>query len=102
MNDKRNSQKGRGSALLPPNRFERIHFEDDFEQLEDEEILAGNGSKVPTEYFKSDAKTIITENNSPDISFRYSANPYSGCSHGCLYFTFPLSANLKKKCESPH
>jgi len=76
---------GRGAGVNPKNRFERIHIEDDLEQLEDDEILLGHNNKLPTEYYVDDSKTIVTENNSPDISFRYSVNPYNGCAHGCSY-----------------
>lgn len=76
---------GRGSSLHPPNRFERIHVEDDWEQLESDEDFIGRSNKVPTEYYVDDSQSIVTENNSPDIPFRYSINPFKGCSHGCVY-----------------
>jgi len=37
------------------------------------------------EVFEERAKSIVAENRSPDIGFRYSVNPYRGCSHGCIY-----------------
>lgn len=84
--DKSSNLTGRGSPLNPPNRFERIHIEDDFEHLEhDEEATSERGKQIPTEYFVDDSETIVSENNSPDISFRYSVNPYRGCVHGCSY-----------------
>ncbi|WP_437188179.1 PA0069 family radical SAM protein [Planctomicrobium sp. SH668] len=77
--------KGRGSRLKPVNRFDRIHVEEDFEQLEyDEDLIAGL-QRVPTEYLADDSRTIVSENESPDIPFRFSANPYRGCLHGCSY-----------------
>ncbi|MEW4487227.1 PA0069 family radical SAM protein [Thalassoglobus sp. JC818] len=74
-----------GSNLDPPNRFERIHAEADFEHLEwDTEYLeTRNDRKI--EYLRDDSKTIVSENNSPDIPFRYSINPYRGCVHACAY-----------------
>ena len=38
-----------------------------------------------TEYFRDWTKTIITRNNSPDVGFETSLNPYRGCEHGCIY-----------------
>jgi DNA repair photolyase len=77
--------KGRGSQLDPPNRFGGVHYEIDFEQVEpDEDFLDGLRNR-PTEYLPDRARTIVTENDSPDVGFRYSINPYRGCSHGCSY-----------------
>jgi DNA repair photolyase len=79
------SPKGRGSHIAPPNRFEAVHREPDYEQLEfDEEFLQGL-QRPPTQFHPDTSKTIVTENNSPDIPFRYSLNPYRGCEHGCAY-----------------
>ena len=41
--------------------------------------------QVTTEYFPDDSRSIVSENDSPDIPFRYSLNPYRGCQHGCSY-----------------
>src|SRR5216684_138300 len=38
-----------------------------------------------TRYFRDRSKTIITRNNSPDVGFETSVNPYRGCEHGCIY-----------------
>jgi len=76
---------GRGSQINPPNRFVRIEVEDDFEHLEHDEGFQNKQQAVRTEYFSDDSKTILSENDSPDIPFRYSLNPYRGCSHGCCY-----------------
>jgi len=77
--------KGRGSGLKPPNRFDRIHIEDDFEQLEFDEDFLKELQSLPTEYLADDSRTIVSENASPDIPFQFSANPYRGCLHGCAY-----------------
>lgn len=77
--------KGRGAQINPDNRFLKIHLETDLEQVEhDEEYLAERRTHK-TEYFSDDAKSILSENNSPDIPFRFSLNPYRGCAHGCAY-----------------
>src|SRR5438105_1644042 len=74
-----------GSLIDPPNRFEPTHREADLEHLEwDEEYLAGLDTR-PVEYLTDASRSIISENDSPDIPFRYSLNPYRGCQHGCSY-----------------
>jgi len=74
-----------GSNIDPPNRFEKVHREADYEHLEwDQEYLVGL-EKRKIEYLADASKTIVTENSSPDIPFRYSVNPYRGCAHGCAY-----------------
>jgi DNA repair photolyase len=74
-----------GSNLDPPNRFESIRRETDLEHLEwDQEYLRGvNNRKI--EYIDDASRSIISENASPDIPFRYSINPYRGCVHSCSY-----------------
>lgn len=74
-----------GSHLNPPNRFEKLHREADFEHLEwDQEHLREVQAR-PIEYVVDRSQTIVSENQSPDIPFRYSVNPYRGCIHACAY-----------------
>src|SRR5579863_9050076 len=74
-----------GSMIDPPNRFERINRERDFEHLEwDLEYIAGV-EKRPIEYLPDASKSIVSKNESPDVPFRFSVNPYRGCAHGCSY-----------------
>jgi len=74
-----------GSNIDPPNRFERVHSEVDFEHVEwDQEYLSERTNRK-IEYLDDDSKSIISENQSPDIPFRYSLNPYRGCVHACSY-----------------
>lgn len=40
---------------------------------------------VKVEVFEEQARSIIAENDSPDVGYRYSVNPYRGCQHGCIY-----------------
>ncbi|MEM8733577.1 MAG: PA0069 family radical SAM protein [Planctomycetota bacterium] len=54
-------------------------------QQELPEVLPQLRKRIATEYFDDDSRSIVTENRSPDIPFRYSLNPYRGCSHGCSY-----------------
>lgn len=79
------SAKGRGSQINPVNRFTRIEFVEDFEHLERDPDGQAARQAFRTEYFLDNAAGIISENDSPDIPFRYSLNPYRGCSHGCAY-----------------
>lgn len=74
--------RGRSAASNPPNPFVPIVVERDRASLSPEEQ---QGAAVPTRYYRDAARSIVTENDSPDIGFRYSVNPYRGCSHGCAY-----------------
>lgn len=76
---------GRGSQINPPNRFTRIAFEEDPEYFEHDEDAREARRTIRTEYYADDAKSVVSENDSPDVPFRYSVNPYRGCSHGCSY-----------------
>ncbi len=71
--------KGRASGFNPPNRFEKTSLE----PLEIE--LDEDNKSVPTTFYKDTSKTILSKNDSPDIPFTYSINPYRGCEHGCIY-----------------
>lgn len=74
-----------GSQIDPPNRFETVHRVADLEQVEwDDEYLHGRTNRK-IEYLADDSKSIVAENDSPDLNFRYSVNPYRGCAHGCAY-----------------
>ena len=74
--------KGRGAADNPQGRFERQEREvfDDGWEREDEE---GRGPR--TEVTLTQARSIISRNDSLDIPFTQSINPYQGCEHGCIY-----------------
>ncbi len=74
-----------GSRIDPPNRFEQTRREADLEHLEwDQEYLGGLDTR-PVEYLADASASIVSENDSPDVPFRYSLNPYRGCQHGCAY-----------------
>lgn len=74
-----------GSRIDPPNRFEKTHSEPDFEHLEwDTEYLKERQDRR-IEYITDSSRSIVSENNSPDIPFRFSLNPYRGCIHSCSY-----------------
>ncbi len=48
-------------------------------------FVTGPTRRVTTQFLPDVARSIVRENNSPDIPFRYSLNPYRGCEHGCAY-----------------
>jgi len=74
-----------GSRIDPPNRFEKTRSEFEFEDLEWDREYLNQRHDRPVEYLADTTQSIISENNSPDIPFRYSLNPYRGCLHGCAY-----------------
>jgi DNA repair photolyase len=76
---------GRGTSASPPNRFESVRHETDYEQLAEGDELLAPERRVPTIFLPDNAATLIRQNDSPDIPFRYSINPYRGCEHGCTY-----------------
>lgn len=71
---------GRGTRLNPVNRYERLSVE---REPDDDPDLATPAA--PTELFRDASRSILAENDSPDIPFRFSLNPYRGCEHGCVY-----------------
>lgn len=74
-----------GSQLNPPNPYAATQQVLDADHLEwDQEYLNGLNERH-VEYLSDESKSIVSENNSPDIPFRYSINPYRGCQHGCSY-----------------
>jgi DNA repair photolyase len=70
-------KRGRSAGFNPPNRFERMHVE----PVEDGDV----SPSIKTEYFVDAARSILAQNDSPDVPFTYSINPYRGCEHGCIY-----------------
>jgi DNA repair photolyase len=81
----RQSIHGRGASWSPANRFEKLHVDvNDFDVVDVDPDQSG-GSMRETQFFRDSTKTIITRNNSPDVGFETSLNPYRGCEHGCIY-----------------
>jgi len=79
------SIKGRGAAIQPENPYLSVHVETDLEHVEHDEDYLEQIGRPPTEYLPDQSQSIVAENDSPDVGFRYSVNPYRGCSHGCSY-----------------
>lgn len=76
---------GRGAQINPNNRFLRIQVQEDLEQVEHDQDFLEQRFVTNTEYYQDDSQSILSENDSPDIPFRYSLNAYRGCAHGCAY-----------------
>lgn len=75
--------KNRGALSNPEGRFEpKTHesYDDGWEQWIEEPLPVLETTLRPEK-----AKTIISHNDSPDIGFDQSINPYRGCEHGCIY-----------------
>ena len=71
--------RGRGANINPANRFEALHYElEDWCEPEESKT-------VRTQFLRDDSQSIISYNNSPDVGFDASINPYRGCEHGCAY-----------------
>lgn len=77
--------RGRGTDINPPNRFERLHIEETVDLYDERVYEPGTERKIETVFYKDHSKSAIAKNNSPDIPFDYSFNPYRGCEHGCVY-----------------
>ena len=70
--------QGRGATDNPSNRFDRLVYEPDAESLEERSL-------PDTQVFHDKSRSLITHNDSPDVGFDSSINPYRGCEHGCIY-----------------
>src|SRR5581483_4442331 len=71
--------RGRGTSSNPANRFELIHYE------RDETVSPEESPSSATHIYRDHARSILTRNDSPDVGFEVSINPYRGCEHGCVY-----------------
>jgi DNA repair photolyase len=81
---------GRGTQANPPNRYEPLHVELEPDDGDD----AYGPPAQPTVLYRDSSRTILAENDSPDVGFRFSLNPYRGCEHGCIYCLGPDTAIL--------
>ena len=70
---------GRGAAENPANRFEHVAYERDADWDEPDD------PRPKTQFYRDASTSIITRNDSPDVGFTTSINPYRGCEHGCIY-----------------
>ena len=74
-------RKGRGAVSNLAHRFESVERVREFDGATDDEELPPLATTVSFE----EARSIISRNESPDIGFDRSINPYRGCEHGCIY-----------------
>jgi DNA repair photolyase len=75
----RKPPRGRGATGNPINRFAPYDF------THDPETAGGLPDRPRTQYFQDTTRSILSQNRSPDLPFKYSLNPYRGCEHGCSY-----------------
>ena len=71
----------RGAGFDPPNRFAEIRRETD----PDNESDPAGEPLLRTQFLPDHTQSALTRNDSPDIGFTWSLNPYRGCEHGCIY-----------------
>ena len=79
------TSKGRGATLNMAGRFESrqgVWFDDGWGE---DEAIERAAKRPKTVIHIETARTIISHNDSPDIRFEQSINPYRGCEHGCIY-----------------
>ncbi len=79
MDSKANPIVTRGTGGNPANRFEKLHLEPDADWNPEEDPAR------KTQFLKDHSNTVISYNDSPDLGFEASLNPYRGCEHGCVY-----------------
>jgi DNA repair photolyase len=71
--------RGRGAADNPPNRFVPLHY------AADPDCPPDDAPAPYTQFYRDATRVIIATNDSPDVGFSHSVNPYRGCEHGCSY-----------------
>jgi DNA repair photolyase len=77
--------RGRGAAVQPDNPYLRMQRVDDWEHVADDQEYLESLGRPPTVYLDDQSQSIVATNDSPDVGFNYSVNPYRGCAHGCSY-----------------
>lgn len=73
--------KGRGAQFNPKNRF----LKNEYVTIHPEAVDDWEEEVRKTQYIFDDSRTLVNEVKSPDVGMMYSANPYQGCEHGCIY-----------------
>jgi DNA repair photolyase len=83
--DQRPIPRGRGAGSQPANPYLTVLQEIDLEHVADDEEYLTNLQRPRTKYLVDTSQTIVASNDSPDVGFNFSVNPYRGCAHGCSY-----------------
>lgn len=77
---------GRGASYNPPNRYEALHIDREPDgNAWWEDVEGDERPQLTTQFLPDNAQSIIASNDSPDVPYSYSINPYRGCEHGCSY-----------------
>ncbi len=79
MNKERPPIRGRGTAENPQNRFDTLRY------VCDPDWTDPDDPAPETQFLKDPSCSIVAYNDSPDVGFDASVNPYRGCEHGCVY-----------------
>jgi DNA repair photolyase len=79
MQGYRGAIHGRGAADNPSNRFDKLTYTADSDASEPD------APRLATEFLRDRSRSILARNESPDVGFDVSINPYRGCEHGCVY-----------------
>ena len=72
----------RGAGINPANRFLHTHHELD---LDNSDLNPAEEPDPRTQFIEDHSQSALTSNDSPDVGFDWSVNPYRGCEHGCSY-----------------
>jgi DNA repair photolyase len=73
------SIRGRGATENPPNRFAALFY------VRDQDWTEPDDPAPTTQCLRDASRSVIARNDSPDVGFDISINPYKGCEHGCIY-----------------
>lgn len=77
--------KSRGSGINTKNRFEPFEIDYDLSTFDEYFDSDPEPARIKTVFYNDNSKSILAKNDSPDLGFTYSINPYRGCEHGCIY-----------------
>jgi DNA repair photolyase len=80
MADPQRTLRGRGTPLAPTGRFEALSI-----QVDPDAHVDGEAPNPATRYLRDASRSVLARNQSPDVGFETSLNPYRGCEHGCIY-----------------